>query len=141
MMMGRVAAVLAALLVFACPALAGDDAINPAKWSKNQWRSDLFDTYPTYPRYHRLRVVKHETRVHTIVMQTVSETAIEAKPVTPTRPRLIRIGSSESGDVRVRTVAGEARGCQGMLVITWTGDRAVSKCRRAIASGAPVEAP
>ena len=136
--MGRVAAVLAALLVFACPALAGDDSINPAKWSKSQWRSDLFDTYPTYPRYHRLRVVKHETRVHTIVIQTTA--AAVAKPVTTTRPRLIRIGASESGDVRVRTVAGEARGCQGMLVITWTGDRAVSKCRRAISSGAPVEA-
>jgi len=126
-------------LVFACPALAGDDAINPAKWSKSQWRSDLFDTYPTYPRYHRLRVVKHETRVHTVVIHATSE--VEAKPVAPTRPRLIRIGSSESGDVRVRTVAGEARGCQGMLVITWTGDRAVSKCRRAITSGAAVEAP
>jgi hypothetical protein len=139
MMMGRIAAALAALLAFACPALAGDDAINPAKWSKNQWRSDLFDTYPTYPRHLRLRVVKHETRVHTVVIQATSEA--EAKPVAPTRPRLIRIGSSESGDVRVRTVAGEARGCQGMLVITWTGDRAVSKCRRAIAAGAPVEAP
>lgn len=139
--MGRIAAALAALLVFACPVLAEDDSINPAKWSKNQWRSDLFDTYPTYPRYHRLRVVKHETRVHTVVIQTSAEPAVQATPVTPTRPRLIRIGASESGDVRVRTVAGQARGCQGMLVITWSGDRAVSKCRRAITSGASVEAP
>lgn len=139
--MGRFAAALAALLVFACPALAGEDAINPAKWSKNQWRSDLFDTYPTYTRYHRLRVVKQETQVHTVVIQTSVEPAVQTTPVTPTRPRLIRIGSPEAGDVRVRTVAGEARGCQGMLVITWTGDRAVSKCRRATASVAPVEAP
>lgn len=139
--MGRVAAALAALLVFACPALAGDDAINPAKWSKNQWRSDLFETYPTYPKYHRLRVVKHETRVHTVVIHTASAAADADKPIVPTRPRLIRIGASGSGDVRVRSVAGEARGCQGMLVLTWTGDRAVSKCRRSITSGASVEAP
>lgn len=139
--MGRVAAALAALLVFACPALAGDDAINPAKWSKNQWRSDLFDTYPTYPKYHRTRVVRHEMRVQTVVVQADASTAAEAKPSAPARPRLIRIDSSGPSDVRVRTVAGEARGCQGMLVITWTGDRAVSKCRRAIAAGARLEAP
>lgn len=139
--MGRVAAALAALLVFACPALAGDDAINPAKWSKNQWRSDLFDTYPTYPKYHRIRVVRQETRVHTVIVQAEARSPAGTTPPAPARPRLIRIGASGSGDVRVRTVAGEARGCKGMLVITWTGDRAVSKCRRAIAAGAPVEAP
>ena len=139
--MGRIAATLFALLVFACPALAGDDSINPAKWSKNQWRSDLFDTYPTYPRYHRLRVVKHVTRVHTVVIPAASTSDSKAMPVKSVRPRLIRIGASDTGDVRVRTVAGEARGCQGMLVITWNGDRAVSKCRRAVPAGAHVEGP
>lgn len=139
--MGRVAAALAALLLFACPALAGDDAINPAKWSKNQWRSDLFDTYPTYPKYHRTRIVRHETMIHTVVVQADANAGVEARTSTPSRPRLIRIDSSGAHDVRVRTVAGEARGCRGMLVITWTGDRAVSKCRKANAAHPPVEGP
>lgn len=139
--MGRVAAALAALLVFAWPAVAGDDAINPATWSKNQWRSDLFDTYPTYPKYHRIRVIRHDVRIHTVVVQADAGTTGVARPAAPVRPRLIRIGASGAGDARVRSVAGDARGCKGMLVITWTGDRAVSKCRREPAAGAPVEAP
>lgn len=139
--MGRVLAVLAAMFLLACPAFAADDTINPSKWSKNQWRSDLFDTYPTYQRHNRVLVIRHETRIHTVVLQsdaTDSQATIEPAPA---RPRLIRIGDTETGRASVRTVAGAARGCLGMLVITWAGDRAVSKCKRASSSAPRVETP
>lgn len=128
--MGRMIAAIAAALVFLTSGAFAEDAINPAKWSKNQWRSDLFDTYPTYPRHFRTKVIRHETVIKTIVVAEDKLESESTKPVPAARPRLIRIDGAPSSYVNVRTVSGSARGCTGALVITWAGDRAVSKCRR-----------
>lgn len=139
--MGRVIAAIAAVLMLLTSTAFAEDAINPAKWSKNQWRSDLFDTYPTYPRHYRTKVIRQETVVRTIVVETgAAKNEIDA-PVRVVRPKLIRIDGSHASNVNVRSVAGSARGCSGALILTWTGDRAVSKCQRALQSRTSHEGP
>lgn len=139
--MGRMIAAIAAALVFLTSAAFAEDAINPAKWSKNQWRSDLFDTYPTYPRHFRTKVIRHETVIKNIVVVANNGEQESATPVPAARPKLIRIDGASPSHVNVQSVSGSARGCTGALVITWAGDRAVSKCRRAAQTRTSGEGP
>lgn len=139
--MGRVIAAIAAVFLLLTSTTFAEDAINPAKWSKHQWRSDLFDTYPTYPRHYRTKIIRQETVIRTVVVEAGTTKSEVNAPVRTARPKLIRIDGGQSSHVNVMSVSGSARGCSGALIITWTGDRAISKCQRALQPRTTREGP
>ncbi|MEQ1755999.1 MAG: hypothetical protein ABL973_17890 [Micropepsaceae bacterium] len=118
-----------AFLVAVCATVscaAAEDAINPMAWSKDQWRSDLFDTYPQH------RAPHHSAKVRRIVVEHVVESSDNPTDVqqqaTASRPRLIVIGDHGGTSTRVQSAPGAARHCGGVLILTWRGDHATSQC-------------
>jgi hypothetical protein len=117
-------ACLVVSIMLALPARGGGD--QPMTWSKHQWRSDLFDTYPLRPRHHRVRVVKHVVQV-LVAPQMPHPAAVKTKPV---RPLLIRGGRTlPQTPMRGTTDARDMGRCSGVLVLTWDGRRARRECR------------
>jgi hypothetical protein len=126
MMMGRLYLAFACALscaiasvTLAVPAQAGGG--QPMKWSKHQWRSDLFDTYPLRPKYYRTRIVRHV--VHFRVHQAPSSPAVTAKP--RARPLFIRGGQPVNASPSRQALAVT---CHGPLVLTWDGRSARRTC-------------
>ena len=103
-----------------------EDAINPMSWSKEQWRSDLFDTYPQH------RAPRHHMMVRRVVIERVVESGAnptdDQQTAMPSRPRLIIIGAHDASTTRVQSAPGAARHCGGVLILTWKGDHATSQC-------------
>jgi len=123
MMMGRLLAAVACMIacVLSPASVAGD--INPTHWPRNQWRSDLFDTYPQHPRPRRVYIIKQEIRIRIepARRQTVTTARI------PARPLLIRNGAAMPPR-SAPAAAGKPPTCDGVLVLTWMGDHARSAC-------------
>ena len=122
--MGKLVTIIALLLAGTTVALA-EDAIDPTVWSKDQWRSDLFQTYSTHrvarPAHGRTVVIEKTV----IVQQDEAPTQASVPAV---RPKLIVIGGSAgAGNV---SVTRPGHSCNGVLTLTWSGDHAVSSCSR-----------
>lgn len=117
---------------------SAEDAINPMSWPKNQWRSDLFDTYPQHRRSQPEHVVQ---RVVIERQETISSDAGDTSHDQPVkRPKLIIIGDRDMPSTRIQSAPGSARHCGGVLVLTWAGDHAASRClggSRRVGSSAP----
>lgn len=117
-------ACVVASVALALPARGSAD--QPMKWSKHQWRSDLFDTYSLRSHHHRVRVVRHVVQV-LVVPQMPHPAAVKTMPA---RPLLIRGGRTLSQTpMRGTTDARDMGRCSGVLVLTWDGRRARRDCR------------
>lgn len=123
--MGRFLA--AAACVLACFVAPGSWAggINPAHWPKDQWRSDLFDSYPQHQRHRRVHITKQV--VHIRIDAAVPRTRVVTR--VPARPLVIRNGAAINTVPPAVIPAGRAA-CDGVLVLTWAGDHARSTCHR-----------
>lgn len=122
------AAALLSFFMLVLP-VAADDAINPMVWSQNQWRSDLFGEYA---RHHQKRGARRylDIRVETVTVEKIDAAEMIAREQSPRRARLILIGEANQRTATIRHVLGAERKCQGMLVLTWDGNRALSRCHR-----------
>ena len=124
--MGKTAFLFLVAVCATVSCAAAEDAINPMSWSKDQWRSDLFDTYPQH------RAPRHQTMVRRIVIEHVVESrdnqTDDLQPAMTSRPRLIIIGDHAATTTRVQSAPGAARHCGGVLILTWKGDHATSQC-------------
>ena len=124
--MGKLVFLFFAAMCVTIGCAAAEDAINPMSWPKDQWRSDLFDTYPQHRRsrpehvVRRVVIERNEAIVH--------DESDSAHDQLVKRPKLIIIGDRNAPSTRIQSVPGAARHCSGVLVLTWAGDRAVSRC-------------
>lgn len=96
------------------------------KWSKHQWRSDLFDSYSLRPRYSRLHVLRRE--VHVRIVQDAPARVVTRGVAS--RPLLLRHGRIvEQSGLHRPSATGHAERCAGVLVLTWEGHRARRACQ------------
>jgi len=121
--MGRLVTIVALLIASSTAAFA-EDAIDPTVWSKDQWRSDLFHTYATH-RDSRARTIVRRVVIEKTVVVAQDAAQTETAPV---RPKLMIIGNA-AGENRV-SVQRPGHACDGVLTLTWMGDRAESHCNR-----------
>lgn len=116
----------------AIPYASAGATIDPMVWSKDQWRSDLQKTQHVNTHRQNLRFPKRViTRIvleKQIVRSAPSVAVFDVSPLA--RPKFIVIGAKDEAQVRVQTAPGRHRDCRGMLVLTWTGNKAVSRCHR-----------
>ena len=119
--MGKLLALAGVIVISFCSSAFADDAINPMVWPQDQWRSELFALQGSV--HHRRVAVRREMRIERRVMMQD-----ESGPEASRRARLIRIGEGDASAVAVRSVAGNARHCSGMLVLTVTGNGTSSHC-------------
>jgi len=124
--MGRFLLALACLAACIVASNASAGGINPMRWPKDQWRSDMFDSYPLRPRYHRVRIIKHVVR-----LKIDRPHAHPASAVSPRKPPLvIRNGQPLARTLHHGAIASRTLpSCTGVLVLTWDGHRARRDCR------------
>ena len=126
MMMGRFLLALACVIACVAASSASAGGINPMRWPKDQWRSDLFDSYPLRPHHHRVRIVKHVVLLK--IDRPRPQPASAAQPLRP--PLVIRNGQPLARRLHNGSVASHtADRCTGVLVLTWDGQRARRDCR------------
>ena len=118
-------ACVVASMTLAVPARGSGD--QPMKWSKHQWRSDLFDSYPLRPRHRRVHILRQEVEVRILR----EAPALMVAPKVAPRLLVLRHGRVLApGALRAPTAAAPAARCAGVLVLTWDGHRARRACER-----------
>lgn len=122
--MGKFAAI--AVICFASATFAhAEDAIDPTVWSKDQWRSDMFQPYATHRQAPARHVIQRVVIERTVIINQADSPATAAE-VAPVRPKLIIVGGrATDGGVSVQR---PGHACNGVLTLTWVGDHAVSHC-------------
>ena len=121
--MGRLVTIVA-LLIASTTAAFAEDAIDPTVWAKDQWRSDLFQTYSSH-RDMRARTIMRKVVIAKTVVLAQDAAPAEAATV---RPKLMIIGGT-AGDSNV-SVRRPGHTCDGVLTLTWMGDHSESHCSR-----------
>jgi hypothetical protein len=109
-----------------------DDSINPMVWPRDQWRSDLFDSYSQSTR--KRSTYRHERHLVRAVNRIVIENNGEKVQPILRRARLIRIGGDVETGVAVNSVQEDRPRCSGILILTWTGSGTTSRCHRGSAT-------